>query len=201
MHVQGQVEDLLVVVEVAVRGATDGQPGFAGPDGEIQGCVDNDIEHTAEAARLALQAEPSILTYVIGVGPEVEGLDSIALAGGTDAAIMVPVGNPEETRTTLLRELDEIRTLQLRCDLQIPAASPTEALDPMMVNVTYVNAQGESLIGRSDGCPLGRGWEYADYDEWDLPTAIQLCPDSCAAVQGDPTARLLVQFGCATVFW
>ena len=180
---------------------TDGLPGFASPDGLVPGCENNDIDHSAAIARAAFEGNPRILTYVMGIGPSLDALDAIANAGGTGMAILMPVGDPELTMTTVQQELAAIRTLNLSCDLAVPEPPAGEHLDPTLVNLTYVNSEGENPIGRADGCPDSIGWQYSDFDTDGLPTMLELCPNTCAAVRGDVTGMLYVQFGCVQLYW
>jgi hypothetical protein len=67
---------------------TDGLPelGMASP------CVpgpDSDLDNTAQAAEDAYEGSPSIPVYVIGAGVNLENLDTIAAAGGTDKAFII----------------------------------------------------------------------------------------------------------------
>ena len=112
------------------------------------GCENNDIDHSAAVARAAFEGSPRILTYVIGIGEAIAGLDTIANAGGTGMAIIVPLGDPTQTKQTFQDELAGIRTLNLSCDIEIPPPPPTEALDPALVNVAYTDSDGQTIIAK-----------------------------------------------------
>jgi hypothetical protein len=174
---------------------TDGEPGFF-VDGAVQpGCTDNDVTHVAEVAAGALAGTPSIPTYVVGIGPSLDSLHAIALAGGTSQATIMSDSDPAATSATFHQTLAAIRTETFSCDFPMPAPPPGQTFDS--VNVLFRGSAGtEETIPRNDTCAPGGGWHY---DVTTAPTKIILCEDSCAQIQTDTDGQLGVVFGCATV--
>jgi hypothetical protein len=166
-------------------------------DGYPQGCDDNAIESVAaeiEAVR------SSFRTYVIGVknpdgGPDtVTDLDSLAVAGGTDAAIFIDTGDPDQTAGDLATAIARIREQSVACDARIPPTPGGSAFDPTKVNISMQLDGETSMLGYDQDCEAA-GWRYNDAD---APTSIVLCPATCDVVQENATAKLDVAFGCDT---
>src|SRR6478752_2520070 len=121
---------------VAVVYATDGQPNGCGSTNTVE-----------QAASIALRAAvgsantPKIPTYVLGVGPNLANLNSIAENGGTKAAFLVDT--TQSAAAQLSAALASIRTTTaLDCVYTIPSPPAGEALQPGMVNVNYTNSAG-----------------------------------------------------------
>ncbi len=188
---QRQPDSLSVVVLV-----TDGEPGFAVDTQIVSGCLNNDIPHVAAAAQAALAGTPSIKTYVIGIGAALDKLDMIAAAGGTGRAMMIAVSDPAQTKAQMQAAFSSIRSISVPCNLAIPAPPTGSTLDIGAVNVIYTGGGGEKIIGSNPGCAQGVGWQY---DLPKAPTRIELCPSTCAEVQGDTGGKLAVMFGCNTI--
>ncbi|WP_394822161.1 hypothetical protein [Pendulispora albinea] len=182
--------DTTVVVLV-----TDGEPGISVDDRFSEGCTNNDIPHVAAAARDALRNTPSVRTYVIGVGPSLEKLDAIAVAGGTGQAMIVDVQDPAKTTARFQKALEQVRSQTLSCDFAIPPAPPGQSLDANLVNVVYASGGKYQVLDYSRDCANGTGWRY---DQPTAPTKISLCPTSCSAAQSDRNGRLTLAFGCST---
>lgn len=176
--------------------ATDGDPGF-GINGQFTpGCTDNDIPHVAAVAQAALGGTPPISTYVIGVGPDLQNLDAIAMAGGTKKAIIVPVSNPTQTQDAFRAALDTIRTASVPCVLSIPQPPNGQKINPSAVNVVLVAGGGQQqVLMYSPGCSDAGGWHYDDPNN---PTQVQLCTTACAKAQGDASGQVTLAFGCLT---
>ena len=119
-------------------------------NGKFQaGCPNNDVAHVAAAAQAAYKGSPSIATYVIGVGPALDNLNTIAAAGGTGAASMVSVDNPTKTAETFQEALDKIRGQVLSCDFAMPKPPEGKALDIEAVNVAITGSQSPMFIALS----------------------------------------------------
>jgi len=87
---------------------------------------------------------------------------------------------------------------RVACELGIPTPPSGEKIDYNKVNVTYSSSGGTSETVKYDDsttCEAGaNGWQYnAD------KTKILLCGDACKKVQADLSAKVTVEFGCATV--
>ena len=182
--------------KTAVVLVTDGEPGFWDPDKNAYtpGCANNDVAHVAEAARAAFSGTPSIPTYVIGVGPNLQSLQAVAAAGGTSAAVMVDVNDPAGTRSALVSALDTIRRREVSCDFAVPPPPAGETLDPYAVNVAITGAGGERVLGYSKDCASPEGWRY---DDIRAPKRILLCSAACEAAR-EPDGKVSIAFGCKT---
>jgi hypothetical protein len=172
---------------VAVVYATDGQPN---------GCSMNTVPNAAAVAARGFAATPSIPTYVLGVGPDLANLNSIAESGGTKAAFLVDTS--QNAATQLSAALASIRsTTALDCTYTIPSPPAGQALEPGKVNVNYTNAAGTVTTLPQDpanvSCAAGSGWQYsADGKQ------INLCGKACNDVKADKGGKIQVLFGCAT---
>jgi hypothetical protein len=182
--------------KVVVVLATDGDPGF-GINGVLAaGCTNNDIPHVSAAAQSALAGKPPIPTYVIGVGPDLQNLDAIAMAGGTKQAIMVPVNDPTQTEAAFLAALGAIRAASVPCDFAIPAPPNGQQINPGAVNVVLVDASGQQqVLPYSAACSNAGGWHY---DNATAPTQVQLCSGACMQAQGAAAGNVTLAFGCTT---
>ena len=172
---------------VAVVYATDGYP---------MGCNNDSIEGAAQEAKAAFAATPSIPTYVLGVGPNLADLNSIAMNGGTTKAFLVDT--TQNAATQLTAALASIRTSSVvDCTYTIPAAPAGEALEPGKVNVNYTDSAGKVTKVLQDPpntpCAKGSGWQYSTDGK-----EINLCGALCDNVKADPGGKLQVLFGCAT---
>ena len=175
--------------KVAVVYATDGYP---------KGCgASNTIPAAATLAAAAFTANPSIATYVLGVGPNLTDLNSIAMSGGTGKAFLIDT--TQNAATELATALASIRTTAVvGCTYNIPAPPAGQALDPAKVNVTYTDSKGKvtSVLQDPPGtdCAKGAGWQYSSDGK-----QIDLCGSMCTSVKAEPGGRLQVLFGCATL--
>lgn len=160
-------------------------------DGIPNGCGSTPENVGAEAATIAAQ----IPTYVIGIGPALQNLDTIAQGGGTSKAIMVSSGNPAQTTTELVAALGQVKSA-IGCEYTIPPAPPGETLDYKAVNVVFTPKTGApSTLSYSADC-AGEGWHYDDETK---PSRIIVCKQSCDSLfAGAADGKVQVQFGCAT---
>lgn len=184
--------------KTAVVLVTDGEPGFwdSTQKAFVPGCPNNDITHVAAAAQAAKAANPSISTYVIGVGPSLDKLNAVAAAGGTNAAIMVDVSDPTQTKTKIEQALATIRQQEVSCDFSIPPAPQGQELDPFAVNVVLEKADGsQTVVGYSKDCSIANGWRY---DNPAAPTRISLCSSACDAARTSTQGKVSIAFGCKT---
>ena len=172
---------------VAVVFATDGEPTQCTAN-------DNTIQGAVRVATAAAAGNPSIKTFVLGVGPSLQNLNQIAAAGGTTAAHLVESGGSAE----LLNALNEIRKSALTCDYQIPKV-PGKALDLdyVQINVRVGSTGTEQKIIRVDSamaCGAMGGWYF------DPPrpgsTMIRLCPTTCDPLLKTMGSSLTVLIGC-----
>ncbi|HET7543239.1 MAG TPA: vWA domain-containing protein [Polyangiaceae bacterium] len=173
---------------VAVVYATDGQPNGCGNT--------NTVDQAAATALRAALGTPSIPTYVLGVGPSLANLNSIAENGGTKSAFLVDTsGNAAQQLSAALATIRA--TSALDCTYTVPTPPSGQALEPGKVNVEYTNSAGmvtkilQDPAGTS--CDAGSGWQYsADGKQ------INLCGKACTDVKADKGGKLQVLFGCST---
>jgi hypothetical protein len=166
-------------------------------DGDPSEC-DTSLANIDAIAATALAATPSVMTFVIGVGPSLTSLNGIAAAGGTTQAFLVDTGG--NVIQQFLDAMNAIRHAALGCQYLIP--TPTSGTPNYSeVNVVYQpmggNAQTFPNVPDQASCPAnGNGWYYDDPAN---PTQIILCPASCTLVEGDMTGEVDVTLGCSTV--
>lgn len=137
-----------------------------------------------------------IRTYVLGVGPLLDNLDQIAVAGGTERAYLVQGG---DVGAEVLTALNRIRgAAAIPCELALPAPPLGETLDLDTVNLEYSGDSCQitpfSAVQSAQECGDEDGWYY---DSPDAPQRILLCPRSCERVSG-PGGNLLYSVGCDT---
>ncbi|HEY6081511.1 MAG TPA: vWA domain-containing protein, partial [Polyangiaceae bacterium] len=156
-------------------------------DGYPNGCDDDEIASVVAAVEKAAENFP---TYVIGVknppgGPDtVSDLDALALAGGTDSAIFIDTGDPNQTATDLASAISRIRERSVSCGAAIPTNPGGAPFVADRVNVSMVVDGTTSRLGYDQDCQADSAWRY---DDVDAPTSIVLCPATCQPVQVTPT--------------
>jgi hypothetical protein len=167
-------------------------------DGQPRQCSST-IETTAAVATLASAGNPSIKTYVLGVGPSLSALNAIAAAGGTGRAYLAESGGEAE----LTAALDAIRLSAQSCAYLIPEQGRTTA-DRIPAKVAIrVGPDGAPIpVGQVSGlnaCRDDTGWYYerpvgGGTDR--SPTRVTLCPASCDSVVRTSGSHLDVMVGC-----
>jgi len=173
--------------------ATDGDPNNCGSK--------NSTSNIATLAEQAFKANPSVATFVIGVGNEFSSdLHVIAAAGGTDQAIFVDGGKSQE----FLDALNHIRG-SVACEYQIPIPEDGKEADHDRVNVNITSDGKTETIGRvaaaSECDPVKGGWYY---DNPKNPSKILLCTKSCEVVKyGSQMSPVQVDvlLGCKSKIW
>lgn len=166
-------------------------------DGIPSGC-DADIDHIASVADVGFTVNPSIRTFVIGVGDALTDLNAIAAAGGTNQAFIVDT--TQDTTAQFLQALQTIQGIVLPCSYGIPVPATGEP-DFNSVNVNYTPGGGSKkvipYVKDASQCPTsGDAWYYDDAAN---PTQILLCPSTCNAVSGDTSGKVDIVLGCATI--
>ncbi len=155
----------------------------------------NTLENAVQVAKDALAANPSVPTFVIGVGSELEALDAIAAAGGTTKATLVDTSI--NARQAFLDALEAIRKTAIPCDYDIPAG----AIDVLQTNVTYTTKEGgvRQMVYVKDaaGCGLaanGEGWYFDNEAD---PKKVIICQTVCDVLKAkDDGASVDLVFGC-----
>lgn len=161
-----------------------------------QGCTSNDLDAVSQVAAAGAAHARQILTYVIGIG-NVQGLNQVALAGGTTQAFAAPDSTSGQE---ILNAIKQIRGRAATCEFLLPRPDGRQ-LDFSKVNVHHKPTGGNEraiyyVDGPADcGAETG-GWFYVR-DNLGTPASIQLCPASCTAVSGGGTISLLL--GCTSV--
>ncbi|HEY0466091.1 MAG TPA: hypothetical protein VGC79_17895, partial [Polyangiaceae bacterium] len=179
--------------KVAVVYATDGQPNGCGA-----------MNTVPEAAKVALRgalSTPPIPTYVLGVGPNLANLNTIADQGGTKTAFLVDTAG--NAASQLSAALSSIRTGALSCTYVIPPAPKGQTFQDNLVNIDYTNGAGVlTKIGQTPPGPDGKPADCSTADGWQYSgdkTQINLCGKTCSDVKADKGGKLQVRFGCPTM--
>ena len=89
----------------------------------------------------------------------------------------------------------------LSCEFEIPPVPEGMEFNPDQVNLEFDDGMGGTIaIGRVDSAAdcagVVDGWYY---DDPDMPTMIELCPQTCDRVQGAANGKIDIQFGCASI--
>jgi hypothetical protein len=166
-------------------------------DGDPSSCTNNTVSAIATVAQDALNATPSVRTFVVGMdGATFGNLDQIATAGGTKSAFNVGSGT-----SAFVAALEKIRLQAISCEYVLPVPDPTEGtLDFESVKVEFVPglnepAQDIKKVAAPISCGEISGGFY--YDNAVPPSRIILCPASCDLVRsGTENAEVRVVLGC-----
>lgn len=176
----GETETDCVPIGFEDKVMSDGQP------------LANTIGHIAEVVGEAYAEDPPIQTYVIGIGEVKEDMAAIAAKGGTEFIKLNAGDDAEVTRNKLTTALQSIRTTQFQCTMPIPK---TADYDSSLVNVKFKHSDGKVVtFGKSVGCAKKMGWDFADDGNH-----IELCEDTCSAIQQDTAGSMQIQLGCKTL--
>jgi uncharacterized protein YegL len=91
-------------------------------DGEPDACGIDLLGDTAAAASAGLAANPSVATYVLGVGTSLDALNQIASAGGTRQAYIVD--GTQNISAQIVEALNKIRGMtSLPCEFACPSTT------------------------------------------------------------------------------
>jgi hypothetical protein len=161
-----------------------------------------------------------VTTYTLGLpGSDLNSLNALAQAGGTNAAIDVSGGanafiaalnnirqTVAVTTTTQVTTSTTVAT-PLPCLWNIPKVPDGTTFDKNKVNVQYTapGAQAATDFGRVNdvgqcaGVPPSQGAWY--YDNNDNPTKVLACPNTCDnQLKNAPGASVDILFGCDSHF-
>ena len=170
-------------------------------------------------------ASTGVKTFVVGVpgSEDPQGatydpmyqLSLVAEAGGTAKAGCTPTsgtpaGNTVNPRGTychydmtqtadfasgLVETIGTIAGGIISCNYTVPASSdPNQVVVPGKTNMVYSDGNGNVYLvqqNTADSCDVG--WHFIDSTN----TAIEICSQTCAALQANTQARLRLVFGCA----
>jgi hypothetical protein len=178
-------------------------------DGIPQMCpniIADPIQPVVDAVRQAHDSS-NVSTYVIavdnppGLGAPVNALtdlNSVAAAGGTDAAYIIGTSsNTTDTVTKFTAAINKVRSSTISCTLTIPKPPSGVFFDKEKIRVLYkAGGSAESELTYDAGCTKPNAWKY---DNADKPTQIILCDNSCGAIKADTLAVVSVDFTCEKV--
>lgn len=174
--------------------ATDGDPnGCATPPNDV-----NDI--SSQLVAPARAQNPSLLTFVVGVGSSLTSLNQIASSGGTGQAFIVDTAGADPGGQFLAAMQAIEGSAALGCEYSIPSP-PSGPPDYGKVNVQFTPPNGSPTLLKKvqdvQSCTAATGgWHY---DDNSAPTKIILCDSSCSAIQSFSGAKVEVELGCASV--
>jgi hypothetical protein len=201
-HMPGGGTPTLPALEGAVQYATNWAQGHPDHKTIVVLATDgapNDCNSTVQAVSMvaaqAFAANPSIQTFVIGVG-NTGNLNAIAQAGGTNQAFMVGAYNATQA---FLDAMNQIRGISLACDYAIPLPQGRPP-NFSQVNFIFTPAGGqESVIYKvadaSQCDPNSGGWFY---DNPTNPTQIRACPATCQLLKGG-NGSVKIEVGCDSI--
>jgi hypothetical protein len=166
-------------------------------DGTPTECDTNMANLVALVANAKTQG---LSTFVIGLpGSNLQGLDQLAQAGGTNAAIDVSSGVD-----AFVAALNSIRSTVstgsvLPCQWKIPLPPPAgQVFDPQKVNVSFTPQGGTTenfgYVAQADCARATTNAWY--FDDPNKPTQVFLCPQSCDMLKASNNAQIAVNFGC-----
>jgi hypothetical protein len=169
-------------------------------------CSPTDAAGLAAIAQGGLDGTPSVPVFTVGVlDPVTEGalkgdLDTIAAAGGTQAAVVVDA--TKDVTSEFVKALEAVRSATLSCEYQLPKPEAGQ-IDPSVVNVHFTDGAGvESTIfsvsNAAECDPTQGGWYYDVDPSVGTPSKIVLCAASCDAIQGDAQGKVDILVGCKT---
>ncbi len=163
-------------------------------DGEPNGCSST-VASTAAVASAGLAGAPSIPTYVIGVGPSLANLDTIARAGSGGTESYIPVASGDTT--AFASAMARIQAKATSCDFTLPSPA-TGDVDPSATDVQVKNGTTGAtsvLTRQTDKAACGTGDGYY-YDNPAAPTRLTLCPSTCSTVNATAALKVEVVFKC-----
>jgi Mg-chelatase subunit ChlD len=155
----------------------------------------NSLANAAKTAQTLATGTPPLPVFVIGVGEELDALNTIADAGGTSSAVLIKDGASAQQELTLA--LRNIQKKSLGCEYLVPKDTSSN-IDFNTVNVDFTVGTRTTSFYYSDGaknCSLkpDSAWYYDDPQN---PTKVVLCPDTCSRVADAPAARIDIAYGC-----
>jgi hypothetical protein len=155
---------------------------------------------TATVATNYSRGSPPVRTYVLGIGPSVANLNTLAQAGGTAPAHLIESGGEAE----LLAAFSAIRDNSITCDYQLPMR-PGETIDYTLVNIQVrVGVSGTLMpvgkVANAAACGAQGGWFYDQPvpPGNPPPTKISLCPVTCDPLLQTAGSHLDMLVGCKT---
>jgi hypothetical protein len=177
---------------------TDGVPNVC-PHKPQNTTLDLENASIQESITAAKEAKAQgLLSYVIGVGDELDNLNAISQGFGAGNAIRISTSNPSKVGEDLLASLESIRGQVTSCSLRIPASSQSgEEVDRTKVNLSFETTAGKKFLTYSQDCKDPNGWKYDRAPGGaEPPTRIELCSASCAETKANTKGQLELILGC-----
>ena len=175
----------------AVLLVSDGAP--EGPMGMCGSVNPDEPQEIANLAKAGFAPPFNIRTFVVGLpGVSSTIANQIAVAGGTDAAILV---GGVDVKTEFQTALAKVRGKALPCEYQLPGKVEGGEVNPGDVNVLITPKGGNSSVLPQDTKCNDKGWKYDDAQK---PTKIVFCPSSCQALKTDFGVKVQILLGCKT---
>ncbi len=175
----------------AVLLVSDGAP--QGPAAMCGSVNPEDPKAIADLAKAGLAPPFGIRTFVVGLpGVSSTIANQIAVAGGTDAAILV---GGVDVKTEFQTALAKVRGQALPCEYQLPGKVEGGEVNPGDVNVLITPKGGSSSVLPQDTKCADKGWRYDDPQK---PTKIVFCPSSCQALKKTFDVKVQILLGCKT---
>jgi len=123
-----------------------------------------------------------------------EALNDIAEAGGTNSAFLIDTGDPVATQAAFTAAIDAIRSRAVSCDLAIPPhPEPGMSFEGDKIDVSITVDGTTTTLPYDEACSEPVGWHF---DDPDMPLQIELCASTCASLQTATEAAAQVNFLC-----
>jgi hypothetical protein len=170
-------------------------------DGEPTEC-NLDINAIAGHAAAAFNNH-DVLTFAVGLqGSNEAQMNTIAQAGGTNAAYFIGSNNAQ---AELIAALKAIQEVAVACSFAMPESpDPSKAVDPTKVTVIYKTHPADPgmvipQVANEGSCDPNTGGWY--YDNPADPAAILLCEASCNQANNVnfPEGSIEVEAGCKII--
>ena len=183
---------------------TDGTPTLS------LGCVNtsgnfNAVDPEPIVAQIQTAANAGVKTFLIG-SPGSEGnrnwMSRAARIGGTALPNCSDNGpnychmdmtTAPNFGAELAKGLASVAGAITPCNYTFPPPPSGQTIDANLINVILTSSSGSQLAVRDDQGDCTQGWKLTTGNE------IQLCPDTCKAVQQDASISVDVVFGCSSL--
>lgn len=176
--------------KLAVVLVTDGVPNFSlSPK-----CNAASLIGTQQVAQSGVSGTPSVVTFVLGVGDQLDPLNQIASSGGTDHAYLVA---STAAPSDILSQLESIRNVALPCEIGVDASHLTQG-DVNVELTTDTGTQTLTRVNAPSDCKSDQTALEWFAEQPDAGGSVVLCPATCASIRS-PNATLEVVYGCPTV--
>jgi hypothetical protein len=166
-------------------------------DGIPTQCFPNTVTTATNAAQAGFTGNPSIKTYVVGLG-RTATLDSIALAGSGGLTHYFPATG--DVTAQLIAALKQISGA-ISCDYAIPTGRPLDYA-AVAIEIKVGSSGMPTLVQRVDNAAAcagaTNGW-FFDSNPPATPTKITLCPQTCDPLKTNDGSTIKLVIGCAGV--